>query len=384
MSKPEYISSSQNGEDLLEGKSQDKVSNTIFELIKEKALPNNIIGLEGKWGSGKSNVIGILNKKFDELSSDYFFFTYDAWGHQEDLTRRTFLEELISRLIKNKKFKGNTDWNNELNKLLSKRSLKSTEKFPKVKFYWVLIMASILSFTFLNIVFDDFLRNVDIFKNISVPYLKLFLVKYFIPGILFTWGVIEIIRDYKKFDEDEKTRDLSYKERFKQLFYIFSGSDLISEELEHTLEKEPSVKSFKEYFDKIVNDLNSDGLIIVFDNMDRLSNSAKVLSLWSSIHTFFAEEKVDNVWIIIPFDKQHLSNHFDNEKNGDLQKYDKVNNFIGKTFSTIFRISPPVLSDWKKFFMLKFKEAFKEIVPESEIENVSSLYEIITLASESF
>ena len=65
--KPNYISSSPSGEDLFEGKSHEKISNTIFELIKEKSLPNNVVGIEGKWGSGKSNVVSILNKKFNKI-----------------------------------------------------------------------------------------------------------------------------------------------------------------------------------------------------------------------------------------------------------------------------------------------------------------------------
>lgn len=372
MNKPNYISSSPTGEDLFEGKSHQKISNTIFELIKEKSLPNNVVGIEGKWGSGKSNVVSILNKKFTGINADYFFFTYDAWGHQEDLTRRTFLEELIFSLKVEKKFKGNIDWTKELNKLLAKKSIKSTSKFPKIKFYWILIMASILLFSFLNVIYDDFLVKTDFFPKYNYTYLKLFLAKYFLPIIVFGWGLKELRKEYNAFDNKKETKEFDYKERLKRLLYIFSGSDLESEELEHTLENEPTVKSFKEYFDNITSDLKSDGLIIVFDNMDRLSKSDKVLSLWSSIHTFFAEEKIDNVWVIIPYDKQHLAKHFD--ENDD----NKVDNFIGKTFSTIFRISPPVLSDWKKFFELKFKEAFKEIISDIDIEFISSLYELIT------
>jgi len=370
--KPNYISSSPSGEDLFEGKSHEKISNTIFELIKEKSLPNNVIGIEGKWGSGKSNVVSILNKKFNDIKSDYFFFTYDAWGHQEDLTRRTFLEGLISSLKAEKKFKGNVDWTRELNKLLAKKSIKNTTKFPKIKFYWILVMASILLFSFLKVLYDDFLVKTDIIPNYNFPYLKLFLSKYFLPVIVFGWGLKELKNEYKAFDIKKDTKDFDYKERLKRLLYIFSGSDLESEELEHTLENEPTVKSFKEYFENITSDLKSDGLIIVFDNMDRLSKSDKVLSLWSSIHTFFAEEEIDNVWVIIPYDKEHLAKHFD--ENDD----NKVDNFIGKTFSTIFRISPPVLSDWKKFFELKFKEAFDDIINDSDIDFISSLYELIT------
>ncbi|MBL4654115.1 MAG: hypothetical protein JKY53_14820 [Flavobacteriales bacterium] len=102
------------------------MANTIFELIKDKSLPNNVIGLEGKWGSEKSNVVSILNKKFDNTKSDYILFTYDAWAHQEDLTRRTFLEGLITKLKSDEKFNDTIDWENELNKLLAKKSIKNT------------------------------------------------------------------------------------------------------------------------------------------------------------------------------------------------------------------------------------------------------------------
>jgi len=358
--RPTYIPSSPTGEDLFEGKSQEKIANTIFDLIKNKALPNNVIGLEGKWGSGKSNVVGILNKKFKSIKSDYIFYTYDAWAHQEDLTRRTFLEDLISKLKTENKFKNKYDWENELKKLLAKKSSTTTQKYPKIKFYWIFIMASILLFSFFNVLHEDFEMELSL------------RLKYIIPFLFFSYGLFEMIKDYYRFDNDDDTKNLNFKERLKRLLYVFSGSDLTSEEQEHTIEDEPTVRRFKEYFEKITADLKSDGLVIVFDNMDRLSNSEKVLSLWSSIHTFFAEEKVDNVWVIIPFDKQHLSNHFE-EKDDDS----KVDNFIGKTFSTTFRISPPVLSDWKKFFSQKFKQAFGGIVQKDDIELISTLFELV-------
>ena len=357
--RPSYIPSSPSGKDLFEGKSQEKIASTIFDLIKNKDLPNNVIGLEGKWGSGKSNVVGILNKKFEDNKSDYIFYTYDAWTHQEDLTRRTFLEDLISRLSAENKFNNKYDWEHELDKLLAIKTKKTTEKFPMVKFYWVFIMASILLFTLLNTIHNDF-NNYTLLR-----------LKYYLPAIVFTYGIIELVKAYYAYDKDDATCNWGFRRRIKNLLYVFSGSDLTSKEHEFAVEEEPTVKRFKEYFDKITKDLKSDGLVIVFDNMDRLSSSEKVLSLWSSIHTFFAEEEVDNVWVIIPFEKQHLSNHFDEEDDDS-----KVDNFIGKTFSTTLRISPPVLSDWKKFFSQKFIQAFGEIVQKDDIELILSLIHI--------
>ena len=106
---PRYISTNPTGQDLLDGKSQTKISKAIAEHIKyidslsekDKFMPKmpRVIGIEGKWGSGKSNVLKRL--EFKDFIDDpiYKFFTYDAWANQEDLQRRTILEQLTAYLI---------------------------------------------------------------------------------------------------------------------------------------------------------------------------------------------------------------------------------------------------------------------------------------------
>src|ERR1700741_1351653 len=95
---PKFIDNTPQGTDLFEGKSQERVAENIV-----KVLINNdkgqIIGIEGEWGSGKSNLIEIIRKKLIATDSGkYHFFIYDAWGHQEDLQRRSLLEEITSFL----------------------------------------------------------------------------------------------------------------------------------------------------------------------------------------------------------------------------------------------------------------------------------------------
>ena len=98
-----FLSNRPLGKDLLDGQSQDYVALAIKKHIEEvdakkddeNALPR-IIGVEGSWGSGKSNMLLQLQEK---LKSNYYFFTYDAWGNQEDLQRRSILELLTDKLI---------------------------------------------------------------------------------------------------------------------------------------------------------------------------------------------------------------------------------------------------------------------------------------------
>ena len=97
-------------------------------------------------------------------------------------------------------------------------------------------------------------------------------------------------------------------------------------------------------------------LVIVFDNMDRLPPN-KLRELWSLIHTFFAEDRFEGIWVIVPFDRNHMSMAFENDPQSRGTRLSEE--FLRKTFSVIFRVPPPVMTDWRKFFEQKFDDAFK-------------------------
>lgn len=92
---PSFIESSPIGKDLLEGQAQERIAESIAHLIHSDRTESKLLGLDGVWGSGKSNLVKILELK---LAGTHHFFVYDAWGHQEDLQRRSFLEELTADL----------------------------------------------------------------------------------------------------------------------------------------------------------------------------------------------------------------------------------------------------------------------------------------------
>lgn len=74
---PRFIQNKPCGIDKFEGGSQERLAKTMAHhfrqndsLCEEDALPR-IIGIEGIWGSGKSNVVRMLEK---ELSDKYYCF----------------------------------------------------------------------------------------------------------------------------------------------------------------------------------------------------------------------------------------------------------------------------------------------------------------------
>lgn len=75
---PSFIKSRPIGKDLLEGQAQEQVAESIAQLIESDQAESKILGLDGTWGSGKSNLVEILRLK---LKDSHYFFIYDAWGH---------------------------------------------------------------------------------------------------------------------------------------------------------------------------------------------------------------------------------------------------------------------------------------------------------------
>lgn len=368
---PIFLSGKPIGKDKFTGGSHKKTAKIITETIKSEILEKRVIGLEGEWGSGKSNVIRIIQ---DELGDEYYTFIFDSWGNQEDLTRKSFLEQLIGKLFKVDFLTDSENWSKLENELLSKTSTVHKQKFPKTKSYWVLLMCSIFSLAGLSSLYDNVLsQNIDIIPSINFgPFLKPIIAVYLIPFVLLIGSIYLGIKDYLRMRTQngilEKLKQESRWETLGKIFYWFSGQEVDTKEVESTLEREPSVKKFREYFSKIERDIkiNQKKLVIVFDNIDRLEED-KVKSLWSSIHTFFAEdtETVDS-WIIVPYDKSKLNQHFGG------------NGFIEKTFAINFRITPPVVTQWETFLNDSIEDAFgKEIISDREKEYVVKLFDIL-------
>lgn len=352
---PIFLSGHPTGEDKFEGKSHERIAFAVSELIRKDRIKKKVIGLEGEWGSGKSNVIEMVKKV---LGNDYYCFIFDAWGNQEDLTRRTFLEEIIDELFDKGYLKDEKKWTRKKNELLAKKSTTIKSTVPRLKPFWVFFIISFFSFAVLSGLFDIY-KDVDLIKSIDLKSWKPVLWSYLIPTGLFIWGVYYAIKQYIELWKDNKNKT-GPKEDWLQLlgklFYWVNGDEMETEELENIIEDEPTVKQFRSYFEDIQKDLkkNKKGLIIVFDNLDRLDKE-KVKALWSSIHTFFAERTYDNTWVVVPYYKEKLIELFDDDNSSNAEN---GNGFIEKTFTVNFRVAPPVVTDWEGFMKDKLKEAF--------------------------
>jgi hypothetical protein len=352
---PKFISNSPCGIDLFEGKAQDKIAENIcIGIIEHREL--KIIGVDGGWGAGKSNLVELIKKKLEDKAH---FFIYDAWGHQEDLQRRSFLEELTEDLTANKII--SDEWKSKLKLLLAKVKETESKRVPKLSIGIIITGLLILLTPLLKMITDDI--SSKFWKSIIL------LIPFFII-------IVFIIIFYNK--AQGKNFFERFKNSFTRLFLEYQNKIEEETKYETISEDEPSVKKFRDWLNDISKDLISQEkkLVIVFDNMDRLPQK-KVQELWSSIHVFFAEHKYENIKVILPFDRNHIQNAFKTEDSNNGQNFG--DDFINKTFNVVYRVSPPILSDWKNYFRKQWRTAFGQRSDENEDYNaVVQIFDLLT------
>lgn len=366
MSYPRYLSNHPKGVDLFEGKSQERLAQAVAAHMLEsdeagKPIFSRLIGLEGKWGSGKSNVIKILED--DCLKEKYTFFCFDAWGNQEDLQRRSILELLTKSLITRGKLTGET----------TMRVLKpdGDGKVENIPCTWTEKLESLLA-------------RKSYTKDITVPSLndwtKVFVLMLLITGLLIPlvalvakelcWGAqlaivlgpILIFLIIAAF-----TRNLCNMWR---MYNTEGRSDTTSFVIS---EQEPSVREFKDWLNEVSKGLpTGEKLVIVFDNMDRLS-SEKVHQFWSLIQTFFADDGYDNIWCIVPYDESHLASVFSDAKEED-KRVELLRHYLDKTFPVVYRVPEPIVGDYKHIFEALFRDTFGATVDDDSLALISQCY----------
>ena len=353
-------------QDAFEGHAHQNIAEQVARIIKEDGN-RHIIGIEGGWGSGKSNLISLVNidlngemvyeKDFDHKKAKYPFFVYDAWGHQADFQRRAILEELTHDLTNEKKIIDEEKWRKKLVELLAKKRKTSTKEVPKLGVG--LIVTIILTILTPLVVFITGL--------IPSEYWWAKVLVSIVPYICGAWYAVHDRRkNLKKYGQE-----CTWDNILKELFLLYRDQIKENETYTTISEKEPSSTEFKNWMDEVDSDLKPQNktLVIVFDNMDRLP-SQKVESLWASIHSFFSDKTYNNIKVLIPFDRSHVQHAF----KGESGEYG--NDFINKTFDVVFRVPPPIMSGWQQYMREMWKRAFGD---DAELSiSVTQIYDALS------
>jgi len=365
-------------EDSYKNRTHQKITDTLHHIIESdnKAIT---IGLEGEWGTGKSTVINLLEKKINNGSDDKtLFFKFDAWSHDGDPLRITFLEKLI-RQIKNELIAdgANEKTHEKLDELLIKAtgkvkkitntSVKTSTKFGK------LLATSIMLVPIGSALFS---KSYDYNNTSFIPYKIIQEINS--NGI--TLNILEIIKSFAFLPTVSVLLLLAPLLLLLHWAFLVKGKDSISDKWEFisSTSKDKVVQDIIEQGDKtsfeferlftqtidltVGDNKPYSKVIIVIDNMDRVSHD-HAKNIWSTLQVFITNDhpKSKLMWFIIPFDESVFNKIWPIEKNNDSVNDDYTSNqFTEKCFQLIIDVPTPITSNWINYLKEMSDKAFEK------------------------
>lgn len=310
-----------------------------------------IIGLLGRWGSGKSTIVRDVGEKLKAADPNYLIFTYDAWLHQNDPLRRSFLESLVTFLTAQEGIIDAEDWDRRV-KILS-GSIRETTRYdtplitPEAKLFFILAAAFGLGLSFLSL--DLFSAALGATRS-DAGFATLLLTCALLVGPFAIWT----FRWLLLFEKGGKPPYFPAMIFNKDLGHVHS---LTYQPVDST-----SIEFGKE-FRKLMKEIRQKDvrLVIVIDNMDRIADD-EAMKIWASARSFFLSANDDNFidsepyhpTLILPVDSKSISHMFASD--GDEKKGRRLaRSFINKTFDVTFDVPAPVMSDWKRYLVDKMQ-----------------------------
>jgi len=365
--------------------SHSRVADSIARKVEE-GTPGMTIGLEGTWGSGKSSVIRMLEERWKD-NDDIQVFTFDAWAHQADPLRRSFLEEMIGYLTSLKWLKAG-EWKKELDKLARLYEKQDTISTPHIKALGVIFALLWLLYPLGQKLFDagrnaPFYRNVG-FWLLAVPFLivaMLYASNWLWRGAMWcTRSVLSIFERKWTWRWLHSARPWCGRQaeaaRRRNVLAAFLGKSSTSSSTETYRDPQPTSIEFSGVFTRIIKSAlpaEQRRLLIVVDNLDRVSTE-DALAIWATMKTFIESSRAlqsEGLWLIVPYDPDGIDRLWrrDGEEDG------MVLAFKEKTFQVRYRVAAPLASRWEEYLKACIKEAFP-----SQEENVQhAIYHVFRI-----
>lgn len=347
-----------------------RVAAAIVRAINENP-EIKVIGLLGRWGSGKSTVANKVVELLEERRAKGFrVFTYDAWLHQSDPLRRSFLESLIRALVKAEPSAiAENKWTRELDRLSNPVEDTRTIETPTLTFDGIVLAASLVAVPFgIGLIDLEMLKDAlgKTTTSVGVGLLWLAMILIFAP--LWSWLGLYIFRRrwLRLLDRKEglfTPKFFTFRDVHGQPAHalkIFEDGQARHSTTRTFRATEPTSLEFGRVFQEIMREAADGGhrLVILIDNLDRVAEE-EALGMWATIRSFFlASHETEDVTyesfhptVILPIDRHAVEALFaGSDENGvRVDARDRARSFMDKTFDVTFEVTEPVHSDWRDF-----------------------------------
>jgi hypothetical protein len=358
-------------------KAHERVADAVAELVVHEP-GGKVVGLEGLWGSGKSTVVRLTRERLANggLGTEDVtrVVVFDAWAHQGDPLRRTFLEAVIREVA-------DAGWldaalakaaSDELAGRTSKVTTISTSRLStegKLAAGATVLLA--LGASLFANHFSHYHRGAIVLGAILL-----------IAPLLVVFGLWVAKRVGQRLGDGNRLAALNPSS--------FFANDQTTETVTEGVQRgEPTSVEFERIFSRVLAAALSPPrrLLLVLDNLDRVDedDARKILATMQTFTgtTHVPEDWASRVWTLIPYDAGGLENLWAAAASSEAASTAEAeaggaptlaSAFLDKLFQVRFETPPLVLSDWRSYVTRLLGEAFPD-------EEEASLQAVLRLRS---
>ena len=351
-----------------------RLAEALARLVRSES-GGRVVGLSGRWGSGKSTVVRLLD---DQLSRDdrraHRVWVFDTWAHEGDLLRQTFLEELVN-FLGGHGWVDPAAWSDELDELSGRRQRKEERVSPNLSpFGWV-AAASLLLVPVGVALFAHALDTGATLQFLGQPHWEAVLGL----GMMLSPALIAVVL-VCGLTVRAGWRALTNHESFSFPDLGVTLAPLVQGKVTNTYTETiqtPATSSieFERAFSSIMNDAlapEDRQLVVVIDNLDRVAPT-EALTIWSTLQTFL-QPKTDvpawlpRLWIMMPYDHSSIKRLWETGP----ESSQIASAFLDKTFQVEVDVPPPLLSDWRDYLL----DLLQHVLPAHDAEEFHTIYRL--------
>lgn len=378
----------------------ERVADAIARLV-ETEPGGRMIGLEGHWGAGKSTVVQLVADRFRRREKFHAVVAFDAWAHEGDPLRRTFLEAVVAGM-RTANWCDKQKWDDRVDQLANRKKTTKTQTRRKPTG-----LASCVALSLFAVPFGQALLSAAFAKGLTIG--KGSISWHFVLGSVLVLAPLLVVA---LFYLTHLFRKYALKKR-DRVFDLSIGQSTSTEEAvtEASEALNPTSIEFEDCFEELLDEsLNGNDrrrLLLVLDNLDRV-DPPSALQLWSTLQAFLQGQCkqrpwFERVWILVPYDPVGLRLLWDNRGGScvdsdpsDIAHAPKADHalqdgralsstqhsithtgeasesFIDKSFQIRFYVPPPVISDWRKYFF----EQMKMALPKHEEDDQNEVFRV--------
>lgn len=354
----------------------DLIAKAIANLIRSNEEGGKLIGLEGRWGSGKTTIVNLMRRHLasESTESGTTVFVFDAWAHERDPLRRRFLESLIAH-FQDVGWIEETHWDDVVATLSERRKRTRTHTVPRTtKFGKFLAISSLFVPLGTVLVAGSFQDRVV--PDSWFPWTVWFVVGLVLSAaplvvVLFNVGrgLLRWINDLRRRDDDDDSSNDMTRTTAASDWALLTDN-VTSETIQETAETpDPTSIEFEREFGRLMEAALSGArrTVLVLDNLDRVTPD-DALGIWSTLQTFLQRQEssaatwFNKTWVVVPYDRLGLRRLWTVRGDAPATKAenevgDVAESFIDKSVQIRFEVPAPVLSDWRLYIAQLVKEA---------------------------